>query len=130
MTTNLLAYYFVIINVTITNLMQMKNRTVRVIIILVGLLILNIEAAHAGITHKFKVLIANEFNGIQLFYVLGGVLMMGVLSYIILTPAFKESGKTIAEANFFQIYNRQNYQDKKIRVRKIRNILKNSDSLN
>lgn len=109
----------------------MKNRTVRVIIILVGLLILNIEAAHAGITHKFRILISSELNNFQLFYVFGGGLTLGLLSYIIFTPAFKEGSKTATAAStYLQTFNRQTYQNKRIRVKKIRSILKNSDSLN
>lgn len=103
----------------------MKNKTLRVIIILVGLLILNIEAAHAGITHKVKILISHEFSSFQLFYVLGGGLALGLLSYVIFTPAFKEAGRDTE--NFFRNYNRHNYRDKKLRIKKIGDILRNSD---
>lgn len=109
----------------------MKNKTVRVIIILVGLLILNIEAAHAGITHKFKVLIASEFSGFQFFYVVGACLTLALLSYIVFTPAFKENSKAAALAgNYFMGFNRNNYKDKRVKIKKIKSILKNSESFN
>lgn len=101
----------------------MKNRTIRVIIILVGLLILNIEAAHAGITHKVKILINSEFTDFQLFYVFGGGLALGSLAYIIFTPAFKDAGKN--SDSLFRAYN-HSYGERRLKIKKIGNILRNS----
>lgn len=105
----------------------MKNRTVRVIVILVGMLILNIEAAHAGITHRVKVLIRHEFTDFQLFYVLGGGLALGLLSYIIFTPAFKDAGRK--GENYFRTYGSESYGSKRLRIKKIEQILRNNDPL-
>ena len=88
----------------------MKNKTVRVIVILVGLLVLNIEAAHAGITHKFKLFISNELSEFQLLYVSFGLLSMGLLGYIIFMPAFKDRGNF---ADTLQNYNLRAYQQQK-----------------
>jgi hypothetical protein len=108
----------------------MKNKTVRVIIILVGLLVLNIEAAQAGITHKFKVLIGNELSNFQLFYVTGGVLTLSLLSYIIFAPALKGKQSSIGNYNHFADYSTNNYQNKRVRIRRIAEILKNPESVN
>jgi hypothetical protein len=104
----------------------MKNRTVRVIIILVALLFLNIEAAHAGLIHKFKLFIQHEFPNLQLLYITGGLLTFGVLMYIIFTPV--PIGKE--KWSWFNYYtynpNRHNYHSKREVVKKISGILKNA----
>lgn len=106
----------------------MKNRTVRVIIILIGLLVLNIEAAQAGITHKFKVLIASELSNFQMIYISGGLLTLGFLTYVIFTPAFKEKGKTAAIPAYFFNSSHQNYEIRRQRIKKIADILKNTET--
>lgn len=105
----------------------MKNKTLRVIIILVGLLVLNIEAAHAGITHKFKALISQELTNFQLLYVGGGLLTIGLLSYIIFMPAFKQGHGNSLAATYLENYTRQNYRVRRTRVKKIAHILKNTE---
>jgi len=105
----------------------MKNRTIRVIVILVGLLFLNIEAAHAGLIQKFKMYIGHEFPGFQLLYIIVAVLSLGLLSYIILTPMpVKESSRLVGNG----YYPQESYQDKRSRVKKISQILKDSPSGN
>lgn len=101
----------------------MKNKTLRVIIILVGLLVLNIEAAQAGITHKFKVLITNELSDFQLLYVSGGLLFIAFFSYVIFTPAFKEQGRSSLAATYLETYTRERYRVRRARIRKISEIL-------
>lgn len=108
----------------------MKKKTVRVIVILVGLLVLNIEAAQAGITHKFKVLIAHELSGFQLLYMGGGLITLSFLTYVIFTPAFKEKGKGSATSAYFQNYARHNYQERRIKIKKISDILRNTEADN
>ncbi|HOZ86787.1 MAG TPA: hypothetical protein PL029_03465 [Bacteroidia bacterium] len=105
----------------------MKNKTVRVIVILVGLLVLNIEAAHAGITHKFKVFINHELSDFQLMYVSFGLLSLSVLGYIIFMPAFKDKGNFAGGAAYFQNYTTHTYQHKRKRIKKIAQILKNAE---
>ena len=105
----------------------MKNKTLRVIIILVGLLVLNIEAAHAGITHKFKVLISNELSDFQLFYMGGGALSLALLAYIIFTPAFKEKGKSSLAGTYIENYGTHTFKVRRNRIRKISGILSNTE---
>lgn len=101
----------------------MKNKTLRVIIILIGLLVLNIEAAQAGITHKFKALIANELSDFQLLYVGGGLLTIAFFSYVIFTPAIKDRGRTSLAATYLETYTRRRYRVRRERIRKISEIL-------
>lgn len=123
--TNLCLSFFVFIGEKEDVLM--KNKTLRVIIILVGLLVLNIEAAQAGITHKFKVLIANELSDFQLMYVSGGLLFVAFFSYVIFTPAFKEQGRRSSlAATYMESYTRERYRVRRDRIRKISEILHNT----
>lgn len=108
----------------------MKNKTLRVIVILLGLLVLNIEAAHAGITHKVKVLITSELSDFQLFYLGGGALSLALLSYIIFTPAFKEKGKSSLAGTYLENYSRHTFHMRRNRIRKISHILSNSEADN
>ena len=101
----------------------MQNRTIRVIIFLVGLLFLNIEAAQAGLVHKLKLYISHEFTESQLYYMLGGVMVFGVLSYIIFTPVLIGSEKWAWYKYFTFNPVQQKYQDKRQMVKKISGIL-------
>ena len=98
----------------------MKNKTVKVIIFLVGLLFLNIEAAQAGLIQRFKLYIGHEFPGYGLAYLFAFALPAALLSYIILIPAtFKESGRHISGYN-----TRQTFGSRRSEIKKIANILK------
>lgn len=108
----------------------MKNKTLRVIVILIGLLILNIEAAHAGITHKVKTLITNELTDFQLFYMGGGALSLALLGYIIFMPAFKEKGRSTLSGIAPEAYDRHSFHARRNRVRKITHILSNTGADN
>jgi len=101
----------------------MNNRTIRVIVLLVSLLFLNIEAAHAGLVHKLKIYIRHEFTEWQLFYILGGIALFGVLSYIIFTPVLIGSEKWAWYKYFTFNPVHQKYQDKRDVVKKISGIL-------
>ena len=105
----------------------MKNRTLRVIIILVGLLFLNIEAANAGLVTKLKIYIRHEFSDFELFYMVGGLFTVGFLAYVIFTPVMIGKEKW-AWLNYYSYHpNRHAYQSKRVMVKKISGILKNSD---
>ncbi len=108
----------------------MKNKTLRVIVILVGLLVVNIEAAHAGITHKVKVLIGNELSDFQLFYTIGVALSLALLGYIIFTPAFKEKGKSSLAGTYREQYGTHTFKVRRNRIRKISHILSNPEADN
>lgn len=107
----------------------MRNRTFKTIVILVGLLFINIEAAQAGLIHKFKAYIRTELTDFQVVYVLLGLLAFSFLSYVILTPVLigKEKWSFLSYYSYNPAVNR--YQNKKITVRKISNILKNERPL-
>ena len=99
---------------------QMNKRTLKVIIILVGLLFLNIEAAQAGLIHKFKVYIGLGLQGYELFYATGIVFVLAVLSYIICVPGIKQRNTKTITGNISQ-----RLQAKKTRIKKISAILNN-----
>ncbi len=103
----------------------MRNKTFKTIVILVSLLFINIEVAQAGLVHKFKAYIRTELTDYQLIYALIGLLTLSFLSYVILTPVFigKEKWGFLSYYSYNPAVNR--YQNKKITVRKISNILKN-----
>jgi hypothetical protein len=101
----------------------MNNRTIRVIIFLVSLLFLNIEAAQAGLIHKLKIYIRHEFTEWQLIYILGGMGLFGILSYIIFTPVLIGSEKWAWYKYFTFNPVRPKYQDKRHVVKKIAGIL-------
>lgn len=103
----------------------MNNRTFKVIVILVGLLFLNIEAAQAGLIQRFKVYIGHEFPGNQPLYILAVLLPAAILCYIILIPiSFKDNGRLVSG-----YYTHQSFGSKRNRVRKISNILKEQGTL-
>jgi len=104
----------------------MKNKTLKVIIILVGILVINIEAAHAGITHKFKVFINNEFTDFQLLYVSFGLFSLSFMGYVIFMPAFKEKSNFVNSLGYFKKHNLYTYQKRRLGVKKISEILNNA----
>ena len=101
----------------------MNSRTIRVIILLVSLLFLNIEAAQAGLVHKLKLYIRQELSQWELIYILSGMLLFGLLSYIIFTPVLIGSEKWAWYKYFTFNPVRQKYQDKRHMVKKISGIL-------
>ena len=101
----------------------MNNRTIRVIVFLVGLLFINIEAAQAGLVNKLKLYIRTEFTEWQLFYILGGIALFSILSYIIFTPVLIGSEKWAWYKYFTFNPVRPKYQDKREVVKKISGIL-------
>lgn len=108
----------------------MKKRTLKTIIILVSLLFINIEAAQAGLIHKFRVYIRHEFSATQLLYFIAGIAFLGFLSYIIFTPVL--IGKQKWSWFTYYSYNpgRHDYQSKRDMVKKISGILKNDAARN
>jgi hypothetical protein len=101
----------------------MKNRTIRIIAILVCLLFINIEAAQAGLILKLKLFIRHEFADYRLEYISLILLLTSALAYIIFSPVAIGSEKW-AWYNYFT-YNpgRNNYSNKKDVVKKISVIL-------
>jgi choline-glycine betaine transporter len=104
----------------------MKNKTVRIIVILLCLLFLNIEAAHAGLIQKFKSQVLHEFSDFQLFYLIFGLSIIGFLSYVIFTPiSIGKEKLPWYKWSTFSI-NRHNFNNKRIVIKKIAIILNNS----
>src|SRR5262245_45742029 len=101
----------------------MNNRTIKVIIFLVTLLFLNIEAAQAGLVQQLKLYIRHEFTEWQLTYILGGMGLFGILSYIIFTPVLIGSEKWAWYKYFTFNPVRPKYQDKRQAIKKISGIL-------
>ncbi len=104
----------------------MNSRTVKVILILVGLLFANIEAAHAGLIHKLKLYIHHEFTDWQFLLALAGTLLFGFLTYIIATPVSIGKQKLIWLTSFS--YNKGSFDSKRKFITKAGNILNNKRS--
>src|SRR5689334_19047149 len=102
----------------------MGSRTLKVIIILVALLFLNIEAAHAGLIHKFKIYIRHEFSGQQIFYVLASVIVIGFLTYVIFAPLPIGKERWYWLKYYSYTPARHDYQSKRDMVKKISGILR------
>ena len=107
----------------------MKNSTLRIIVLLVGLLFLNIEAAHAGLVHKLKIYIISEFGDTRFLYLLGLVLVAGLLCYVIFAPVLigKERWDVFRYYTFDPTKN--SYQRKRSMVRNIAATLNNKESV-
>ena len=105
---------------------NMKKGTIRAIITLVGLLFLNIEAAHAGLIGRLKWYIHREFSDTQVFYCMILLLISGFLAYVIFAPV--EIGKQKRTWLYYEAYrpDKQNYHLRKESIRKIGEILKTS----
>jgi hypothetical protein len=101
----------------------MSRKTFKVIVILVGLLFLNIEAAQAGLIHKFKSIILNELTDFQLFYISAGVFSCGFLLYVTLTPVSIGNQKSVWLDYFPNNPHESRFQSKKNLVKKISTIL-------
>jgi hypothetical protein len=100
----------------------MKNRTVRIIIVLVSLLFMNIEAAHAGLIHKFRLYITHEFPDWQLIFFSAGVFTAAFLTYVLAVPVSIGRGRRIWFTDV-DIDPVRNFGEKKKTVRRISGIL-------
>ena len=108
----------------------MNSRTFKVIVILVGLLFINIEAAQAGLIHKFKAIILHEFPDYQLVYLSLGLGAIGFFMYVLLTPVSIGSQKSVWLDYFPNNRNQSQYQNKKDLVKRISVILHNHPTNN
>lgn len=107
----------------------MNGRTFKVIVILVGLLFINIEAAQAGLIHKFKSFILHEFSDFQLFYLISGVFAIAFLLYVMFTPVVIGNEKSVWLDYYPPESQRTIYQNKKEMVKRISVILKTPGKL-
>jgi len=102
----------------------MNGKTFKVIVILVGLLFINIEAAQAGLIHRFKSFILHEFSDFQLFYMVSAIAAVGFLLYVLLTPVLIGNEKSVWLDYYPSDRQRSRYQNKKEMVKRISVILK------
>ena len=100
----------------------MSNRTFKVIVFLVILLFINIEAAQAGLVHRLKLFIQNEFSDFQLFYISGGTLVVAVLLCIIAMPVHIGKEKRIWFTDI-DVSGAHDYRSRRMAVKRISNIL-------
>lgn len=101
----------------------MSNRTFKTILLLVGLLFINIEAAQAGLIHKLKSYILHEFTDFQLFYISAAVLSVGFLIYVVATPVVIGTQKSVWLDYYPNNPNFSSYQNKKDLVKRITSML-------
>jgi len=108
----------------------MSNRTFRIIVLLVGLLFINIEAANAGLIQRFRLYIRHEFSNTQLFYIVSIFMILGFLTYVLFTPVSIGKEKR-SELNYYS-YNpgAKDYQRKRDVVKKISSILNTKEPAN
>jgi len=92
------------------------------------MLFLNIEAAHAGLVYKLKVFISHEFPDYEFLYISAGLLVFGLLSYVIFTPLSIGKEKWMWYNYFSTDAKRHDYQSRREMVRKISVILKTENS--
>lgn len=103
----------------------MKKGTIKTIFLLVGLLFLNIEAAHAGLIGKLKVYIHHEFTDVQIIYSFLSLSLLSFMAYVIFTPVVIGKQKWSWLTYYSYSPSRHNFQSKKVSIRKIGEILKN-----
>ena len=104
----------------------MKKGTVKTIVILVAMLFLNIEAAHAGLIGKLKIYIHHEFSNSQLLYAFISLSALSFLIYVVFTPVVIGKRKWSWLTYDSNSPSKINYQHKRDSVRKIEEILTNS----
>jgi len=105
----------------------MKNRTLRVIIILVALLFINIEAAHAGLIQKIKVYILIEFPENQLLLITALCAIIGFFSYVIFTPVLIGNEKWAWLSYYSYSPQKHAFQNKRMTIKRISDILNKED---
>jgi hypothetical protein len=108
----------------------MKNGTIKTIIVLIALLFINIEAAQAGLVHKLKLYIRHEFSDYQLLYISVAILFLGFLAYIIFTPVLIGKQKWAWLSYYSYNPSRHAYQSRREVIKKISEILKNTETSN
>jgi hypothetical protein len=103
----------------------MSSKTFKVIALFVSLLFINIEAAQAGLVHKFKRIILNEFPDYQIVYLTIAVFFVGFIIYVMFAPVRIGNQKSIWLDYFPSKSNLNDYQNKRAQVKKISIILNN-----
>lgn len=101
----------------------MSSKTFKVIALFVSLLFINIEAAQAGLIHKFKLIILHEFPDYQLVYLSITAFFVGFILYVMFAPVHIGNQKSVWLDYFPNKSNLNDYQNKRALVKKISSIL-------
>src|SRR5947208_1026701 len=102
---------------------MIKNRTLRVIIILVALLFLNIEAAQAGLVYKIRVYFRHEFPDQHLLaWSFVCICIVAFLIYVVFASVLIGNQKWDWLNYYSYQPNRHNYQSKRVAIQKITGI--------
>jgi hypothetical protein len=105
----------------------MSSRTFKVIVLLVGLLFINIEAANAGLVQKITLYIRHEFSNTQLIYFISIFMIVGFLTYVLFTPVSIGKEKR-GWLNYYSYSpGGHDYQRKRDVVKKISDILNSKE---
>ncbi|HRH11288.1 MAG TPA: hypothetical protein PLU73_07220 [Bacteroidia bacterium] len=73
----------------------MKTNFNKAMLILVGSMLLGTQSAHASIVDKFKTFIGNEFSSFEGLYIMAGVIISGLLFYIISNHYVKDEKREV-----------------------------------
>jgi hypothetical protein len=78
----------------------MNRRVLKVILVLVSMLFLNIEAAHAGLVTKLRLYIQAEFPPQHLLFLTFGLFSLGLFAYVVFTP-LRINNERLTWLNYF-----------------------------
>lgn len=93
----------------------MKTKSFRAILILVGLLLVSVQPASAGVGETFKKFIGNEFSNFQGLYVIAGVIVASLLVYIVYNHKSNEK-ETVSDRKFSPGYSARRHHHHHQRV--------------
>ncbi len=90
----------------------MKTKTVKALLILGGLMLLNTQSMHAGIADQFKNFVGNEFTNfhLQSLYLIGGIILTGLSFYVIFNHADKEEKPMRTKVSYASQQRRQHHR--------------------
>lgn len=101
----------------------MNKRLLKTILVLVSMLFLNIEAAHAGLVGRLKLYIQSELPTHYLWCVAVATAFMAMLVYVIFTPISINNQKW-SWYNYFSFQpGRSSYGTKRLLIKKITKLL-------
>lgn len=108
----------------------MNKSTFRIIIVLVCLLFVNIEAAQAGLVHRIKLFINNEFPPNQFVFLIICASFFIFVAYVVLAPVNIGKEKR-AWLDYYRIQpKKRSYQHRRIAVNRISDVLRMSETKN
>ncbi|MCE3259112.1 MAG: hypothetical protein K0S12_753 [Bacteroidetes bacterium] len=72
----------------------METKSFKALLILVGLILLNVTSATAGIGERFEKFVGSEFSNFQGLYIIAGIVIASLVLYIVLNHFNKEEEKS------------------------------------